>query len=142
MTRKMNAISQFKTGKITGALLNSGIGVYDETANYSAGQKAFWNGVQYQVKSGQSVTGGAIGDLTASPNIATTLWDLIASDGYGFKNVSNMVYDLQGWLTSFDADGKSYTLTYVAGKLTTITDGTETTTITYNGDMFNSITTI
>jgi len=55
--------------------------------------------------------------------------------GWGFKNVSNLVYDLYWLLKSFTADGVNYNLTYnTDGQPTIITNGGNTYTINYNDE--------
>jgi hypothetical protein len=78
---------------LTGAGLNDKLGFYDETDSYSAGDKVFWLGKTYRVKTGQSVTGGSSGDLTNSPDQNTTDWEEFPEYLYSNSELTSLLFE-------------------------------------------------
>jgi len=70
--------SQLLDNNLTGASLDSNLGFYDETANYTSGTVVSWKNKQYEALN--SVTGTTEGDLTNAPDIATTDWKELVTD--------------------------------------------------------------
>jgi len=63
---------QIADHNLTGASFISSLGLYDETANYAIGDIVIWKAKTYRCIS--AVTGSTEGDLSKTPDIATTYW--------------------------------------------------------------------
>jgi len=81
---------QILNDTITGADLHDGIGVFDETKNYTSGYIQFWQFKLYKTKI--AVAGGTEGDLSNAPDVSAN-WDLFKDRSFQFsvaRNSSNV----------------------------------------------------
>jgi len=69
MARTQLSNTQILEGSLTGADLNEGIGIYDETSDYSIGDYVLWETERYECIN--NVIGGEGGDLSNAPNISS-----------------------------------------------------------------------
>ena len=72
MLTKQNHYKTGEAGTTTGFNINSGVGIWDETANYIAGDTVFWDIGTFTANT--TITGGTAGDLSNSPDSSTD-WD-------------------------------------------------------------------
>jgi len=73
MPKNVARQEQIAEDTITGADLNDKIGIYDETDNYSSGDKVIWNSNFYVANT--NITATTEGDLSSTPDISSD-WDL------------------------------------------------------------------
>lgn len=77
-----------------GSDLHPDFGLYDETKVYNSGDIVFYNGQQYEVKSGQTHSARSKGDLTDSPMNNTVIWKEYKNDlmvCYFYCSSSNVI---------------------------------------------------
>ncbi len=78
MSRTQLSNTQILEGSLTGADLNEGIGIYDETSDYFIDDHVLWQTSKYTCIN--NVMGGMSGDLSNAPDISTD-WVLTNFDG-------------------------------------------------------------
>ena len=82
---------QVSDDTLTGADLNDGLGVYDETDSYEINDIVFWNARNYKCTS--PVTAGTSGDLSNAPDIAVSNWEEVEVNVTGLTEAGHRSLD-------------------------------------------------
>ena len=61
-----------RDGSLTGASFRSELMFYDETHDYTSGDRVYWKDKWFEAQN--SITGGVEGDLSSTPDLNTTDW--------------------------------------------------------------------